>query len=55
MINAYIVLVGKPERKGLLVRSGRRLKDSINRDLKYCIRTWTGFIWRRVRSGRRLL
>jgi hypothetical protein len=56
MINAYRMLVGKPEGKKPLGRPRRRWKDNIKMDLKkqvdrVCIR----FIWLRIGTGDGLL
>jgi hypothetical protein len=50
---AYRVLVGKPEGRRKLERSRHRWEDNIkmNRDTE----TWTGLIWRSIRTGGGLL
>jgi hypothetical protein len=43
--NAQKILVGKPEGKIPLGRSGRRCEDNIKRILKQYDELWNGFIW----------
>jgi hypothetical protein len=46
--NAYNVLVGNPNERGLPTRLKRRKEDNIKIALKFVIRAWTGSIWLRV-------
>jgi hypothetical protein len=53
---AYRVLVGKPERKGPLVRPRNRWEDNIKMDLQEVgFGTRTGIIWLRIGTGGGLL
>jgi hypothetical protein len=53
MRNAYKILVGKPEGKRELWRSGCRWKDSIRMDLGEI--RWEGVEWFRIGTSGRLL
>ena len=48
----YRVLVGKPEGKRPLGRSGRRWVDNIRR---WDVGIWTGLVWPRIETGGRRL
>jgi hypothetical protein len=49
------VLVGKPERKGALGRPRCRWEDNIKTNFQGRDGTWTGLIWRRLRTCGALL
>jgi hypothetical protein len=51
--NSYKILVGKPEGKRPLERLGHRWEDNIKMDLSGVV--WTGLIWFRIGTSRRLL
>jgi hypothetical protein len=55
-MNAYRLLVGKPEGKRPLVRSRRRWVDNIRMDLGEVVWVmWTGLVWLRIGTGGELL
>jgi hypothetical protein len=55
-LNAYRVLVGKPEGNRPPERPGHRWKGNNEMCLKkYGVRVWTGFIWLRIRTSNKLL
>jgi hypothetical protein len=47
-LNAYRILVGKPEGKKPLRRPRRRWVDDIKIDLRYDGVVWSGLIWLRI-------
>jgi hypothetical protein len=56
-MNAYKLLVGKPEGRRPLGRSRRRWLDNIRMDLVevgWGV-MWTGLVWLRIGTGRELL
>jgi hypothetical protein len=48
MMNAYMILVEKPEGKSPLGRPSRRWKDNFKIDLRFNGWLWTGLIWLRI-------
>jgi hypothetical protein len=47
--NVFMVLVGKPERKRPLERTGRRWEDGIKMDIREIgWGVWIGFSWLRI-------
>jgi hypothetical protein len=54
-MNAYRVLVGKPEGKRPLGRPRRRWVDNIKKDLRPDGMVWTGSIWFRIGTNGGLL
>jgi hypothetical protein len=53
--NAYMVLVGKLERKRPLGRPRRSWEDNIKMDVRYELVVWTGLIWLRIETSGGLL
>jgi hypothetical protein len=54
-MNAYRILVGKPEGKRPLGRPRRRWVDNIKMDLRWDGRVWIGLIWLRTGTSGGLL
>jgi hypothetical protein len=53
---AYRILVGRPEGRRPLGRPRHRWEDNIKMDFQEVGgRTWTGFVWLRIRTGGELL
>jgi hypothetical protein len=56
VVNAYSILVGKPEGNIPLVKSTRRCEDNIRMDLmEIKWRLWTGFVWLKIGTSGALL
>jgi hypothetical protein len=47
-INAYKILIGKPEGKRLLQRPRHRWENNIKMDMGEIEWVWTGFMWLRI-------
>jgi hypothetical protein len=54
-MNAYMILMGKPEGKRPLVRPKRRWVHNIKMDLREIGMVWIGLIWLRIGTSGGLL